>query len=560
MTSKVIAISDTPTSEDKLGIEVYTKGLAEFILNCETPLTIAIQGDWGSGKSSIMSQAGKYIKDTNVKILNFNTWQYSQFNMDQFLAVSLITDLLTELNVIANKNSKLKNIFKNSKNAITGILECADLSSFFLDTDKLVALINRNKNIAELKSIFENAIQESLEKTETDRVVIFIDDLDRLAPKKAVELMEILKLFLDCVGCVFVLAIDYDVVVSGVREKYANVGEGKEKVFFDKLIQVPFSVPVEKYTTAGYIEHLLLKISNKESDNSENTKNTKEIEELVLSTIGKNPRTINRLINVYSLNNIIFRLKNEKSESDNSNFNLPLFILSCWQLSFEKEYFRETSSQNKLRKFLNNVKESKWESSEDDSETFENFVAVLRGYLSREDSLTEELIAAYEFTKITSVNTQTENSQRELGISQEKFWEDFVGRNEVIELEALKDYTLGKIGQRNFIYFNGKNSSKIFELYLNKSSLRVLCGTYHKKSGSKKFEKQIQGNREKIKEELNKKYKDSESKYVDNTNYTGYILKSTDYGLDISTPEEITNWFVEAIDNLHSVMQEYFKK
>ena len=47
-----------------------------------------------------------------------------------------------------------------------------------------------------------------------------MDDLDRLEHRKAVELLEVLKLFFDVEGCVFILAIDYDVVVKGVTAKY----------------------------------------------------------------------------------------------------------------------------------------------------------------------------------------------------------------------------------------------------------------------------------------------------------------------------------------------------
>lgn len=45
--------TDKPTStlsDDAFGVQQYISGLNEFILECYTPMTIAIQGDWGSGK------------------------------------------------------------------------------------------------------------------------------------------------------------------------------------------------------------------------------------------------------------------------------------------------------------------------------------------------------------------------------------------------------------------------------------------------------------------------------------------------------------------------------
>ena len=76
--------------------------------------------------------------------------------------------------------------------------------------------------ISDLKTEFEKCIKLSLEKQKYERIVFFIDDLDRLEPRKAVELLEVMKLFFDVENCIFVLAIDYDVVVKGVADKYGR--------------------------------------------------------------------------------------------------------------------------------------------------------------------------------------------------------------------------------------------------------------------------------------------------------------------------------------------------
>ncbi|MDD4544159.1 MAG: P-loop NTPase fold protein, partial [Clostridia bacterium] len=40
-------------TEDSFGIKTYINGLCQFIVSCDTPMTISIQGDWGSGKTSM---------------------------------------------------------------------------------------------------------------------------------------------------------------------------------------------------------------------------------------------------------------------------------------------------------------------------------------------------------------------------------------------------------------------------------------------------------------------------------------------------------------------------
>ena len=114
------SFSDSPTHDDKFSIENYINGLSNFITECETPLTIAIQGDWGTGKTSIMYQVEKRLnpekQDKKIQTIFFNTWQYSQFDMGNNLAVALITDLISELNV---EDSKKKQFFTNITNKIS---------------------------------------------------------------------------------------------------------------------------------------------------------------------------------------------------------------------------------------------------------------------------------------------------------------------------------------------------------------------------------------------------------------------------------------------------------
>jgi len=54
---------DLPTYDDNLGFEPYVRAVAEFLLNPSThgPLTVSVEGEWGSGKSSFMLQLQERI-------------------------------------------------------------------------------------------------------------------------------------------------------------------------------------------------------------------------------------------------------------------------------------------------------------------------------------------------------------------------------------------------------------------------------------------------------------------------------------------------------------------
>src|SRR4029077_18952307 len=51
-------VSDRSTDKDTLGFTPYVEAISRFLLNQDTspPLTLSIEGDWGSGKSSFMKQ------------------------------------------------------------------------------------------------------------------------------------------------------------------------------------------------------------------------------------------------------------------------------------------------------------------------------------------------------------------------------------------------------------------------------------------------------------------------------------------------------------------------
>ena len=69
---KNIGLTDSPATKDQFNIETYIEGLSDFIVQCDTPMTISIQGSWGSGKTSIMNMVQNRIQDRVIPVF-FNT-------------------------------------------------------------------------------------------------------------------------------------------------------------------------------------------------------------------------------------------------------------------------------------------------------------------------------------------------------------------------------------------------------------------------------------------------------------------------------------------------------
>lgn len=157
--------------------------------------------------------------------------------------------------------------------------------------------------------------------------MIFIDDLDRLNPEVAVELLEIIKLFVNVENSIFVLAIDYEVVVKGVRKKYGeNLSEEKCRNFFDKIIQLPFKMPVERYN----LTELVRKAVQEQTHMTDEGVNI--VAEFISDVMGTNPRTFKRLVNAFFLINSVNEI-GEEAESKTKEINDVLMFCSlCIQM------------------------------------------------------------------------------------------------------------------------------------------------------------------------------------------------------------------------------------
>ncbi len=459
--TKGMGITDMPCTseeEDLLEISKYVKGLGKFIRECQTPMSIAIQGDWGTGKTSTLNLLKKNLeadkdtngikcvffleadKDTNgIKCVFFNTWQYSQFNMEDSLYVSFVHNLVKQC---GGNDEILKTVAGFGKLAFFKAIDWkfGTNASEILDgfekakKDQMESVSKLQEDFAELgfgKLAFFKAIDwkfgtnaseildgfekakkdqmESVSKLQEDfaelvkktgkRLVIFIDDLDRLNPEVAVELLEIIKLFVNVENSIFVLAIDYEVVVKGVRKKYGeSLSEEKCRNFFDKIIQLPFKMPVERYNLTELVRKAVqeqthmtdegVNLSEEKCRNffdkiiqlpfkmpverynltelvrkavQEQTHMTDEgvniVAEFISDVMGTNPRTFKRLVNAFFLINSVNEI-GEEAESKTKEINDVLMFCSlCIQMCLPKLYeLMVTASTKKQLKELLEVK------------------------------------------------------------------------------------------------------------------------------------------------------------------------------------------------------------
>ncbi len=72
-----------------------------------------------------------------------------------------------------------------------------------------------------------------------------MDDLDRCLPESALEVFEAIKLFLDAPECIYVLALDREIIRRGLAIRYREAGTGMvdPDEYIEKTISLSFDLP-----------------------------------------------------------------------------------------------------------------------------------------------------------------------------------------------------------------------------------------------------------------------------------------------------------------------------
>lgn len=315
--SNVIDIPKHPEAKDQLGINNYKDGLVNFIKSAQTPLTIAIQGEWGSGKTSLMNSIQHSLcdKDPTFYGIWVNTWEYALLTDERDTMTNIIRGILAKVIKVLEENN-IKDIDRLKRKAtsfLTNVSKVAlkagaNLATAGMGGEIIDELFNSNNSnevsVKDLHQELQKYINICVEKSDQKTgFLFFIDDLDRVNPPMAVHILELLKNIFDLENCIFILAIDYDIVVKGLEPKFGKKTDDNEREFrsfFEKIIQLPFSMPVGSYNIKDIIIDNLLELgyfTKQELDEEFQ----EEIQEISLLTVGKNPRAIKRLLNALSL-------------------------------------------------------------------------------------------------------------------------------------------------------------------------------------------------------------------------------------------------------------------
>ena len=262
--------SDRETARDCLGYTSYVKVLANICTHKDlAPLTLGIFGPWGSGKTSLMQMLQNRIAKAGetdapkTKTLWFNAWRYEGREEAQSALIHAILAKLAEDKTIIDDTKDLFNRLKEgasvlklakfiSKTAVTMTPDLPGLLDCFKD---------ESEKLARTMEAFDKDFDEVLKRAKVDRIVVFIDDLDRCSSSKVIETFETIKLFLNTPACTFVIGADSKKIAEAITDVYKVTDEPRQKAkdYIEKIVQIPFSIPEQRMTDVTcYIGMLII--------------------------------------------------------------------------------------------------------------------------------------------------------------------------------------------------------------------------------------------------------------------------------------------------------------
>lgn len=475
--------------DDTLEVMDYAIALVDFIETCSPPITIGIQGDWGSGKTSLLNlirgsadgDDGGLLgrrgnKEGGYLIVNFDAWAYAQFGQEENLPLSCMYSLTQKIEEIYGKEigkSKVGELFNKASQVLSeiSVIKAAGVE---LERSKKIPFDETAKSMLKFKAEFKRYVDAltSGPNKKWKRIVFVIDDLDRVNPRYAIELLESLKNFMDVDNCIFIIAIDYSVVQTGVALKFGEAIQKRSgRSFFDKIIQLPFVMPSSAYNLNRYIIKLIsearlpyitVEKGSKDTNSKEYLDNIKKIEtedwvtklkDLTVCSVGSNPRQIKRVVNIVKLINFIRKDNSTKDNKSDKVESMILYGLVCMQVAwpdifaiFSKNPTYAVFSRMEDWDYLDTILPDMYPGSSDsDIELIKNQLsAFIDTFLSLIDKDNDESVSANEFervqvamqkAKLTSVTTMKSPKDEFLS----KIAEALSG-NQADHVKVLKEY------------------------------------------------------------------------------------------------------------------------
>lgn len=223
----------TNSSEDIIGTSYYAKRFAE-VLNSIPKVekyNIALCGEWGSGKTSILNLTEKYLKK-NIVFLRFSPWNITS----QEGIIKEFFDLLENEIIVKNNKYKFKKLLREYSKLLISYSSSIPKGGVFLQpVFSFIGEQFSNRSLIDQKKEIVSFLSNKTNK----KYYILIDDLDRMTENEVVFIFQMIKAIADFPSVSYILSFDKTVVSNLLLEAQKCDGEFYLKKFF----QIQWNVP-----------------------------------------------------------------------------------------------------------------------------------------------------------------------------------------------------------------------------------------------------------------------------------------------------------------------------
>jgi KAP-like P-loop domain-containing protein len=221
------------SKEDRFGRKQFAHRIADVIATRDSSsgLVVGIHGPWGEGKTSVLNMIEEKLgTHEHVLVIRFNPWRFPE---ESLLLRSFFLDVARKIDAaLLTKKERIISFAEQYADVLSAVPYAGKVTDSF----RVLTRKRSTIDIDALKARFEEALAAS-----SKRVVIMMDDIDRLDKSEIQTVFRLVKLLADFPNTTYVLCFDDKRVAEALGERYGHEGGGKN--FLEKIIQVPLSLP-----------------------------------------------------------------------------------------------------------------------------------------------------------------------------------------------------------------------------------------------------------------------------------------------------------------------------
>ena len=255
--------------KDPIGRNSDVLSFAELLNTVEGNCSISLDGSWGSGKTFFVKQVKMFLDANNATLCPFNEEdQYSiisawtqhhrgaepnfkpqvtiyydawENDNDTDPILSLVYSIVREFGEQVSLDLETKASFFQAASALLEIFTGKNWTSIAesLRSEDPLDGIRKHKDIEKkIKEFLDSLLSERGE-----RLVIFVDELDRCKPSYAVQLLERIKHYFTNDRITFVFSINSNELQHTIKRYYGNEFDASR--YLDRFFDLPVTIPPE---------------------------------------------------------------------------------------------------------------------------------------------------------------------------------------------------------------------------------------------------------------------------------------------------------------------------